>query len=168
MADTFISLIRMAAAGARGEAVQEEAVNWQELISLANEHGVLPLVAWAVKHSPQLKCSNEIREFLESRIFNTGMSNIIRRQRILYLINELQKEGIEVKLLEGYAIAQYYAHPDSREAMQSTISATPTRRTCWTLCRSCRRSWCVPVYSLRTMTLRLTRSWFPCSPVTCL
>ena len=32
MADTFISLIRMAAAGARGEAVQEEAVNWQELI----------------------------------------------------------------------------------------------------------------------------------------
>lgn len=52
--------------------------------------------------------------------------------------------------------------------MQSTISATPTRRTCWTLCRSCRRSWCVPVYSLRTMTLRLTRNWFPCSPVTCL
>lgn len=121
MTDTFISLIRMAAAGARGEAVQEEAVNWQELISLANEHGVLPLVAWAVKHSPQLKCSNEIREFLESRISNISMSNIIRRQRIMYLINELQKEGIEVKLLKGYAIAQYYAHPDSREAVDTDL-----------------------------------------------
>lgn len=127
MADTFISLIRMAAAGARGEAVQEETVNWQELISLANEHGVLPLVAWAVKHSPQLKCSNEIREFFESIIINAGMSNMIRRQRILYLINELQKEGIEVKLLKGYAIAQYYAHPDSREAVDTDLWVNETQ-----------------------------------------
>ena len=35
--------------------------------------------------------------------------------------------------------------------MQFTTSATATRRTCWTLCRFCRRSWCVPVCCLRTM-----------------
>ena len=52
--------------------------------------------------------------------------------------------------------------------MQFTTSATPILRTCWTLCRFCRRSWCVPVYCLRTMISRHTRSWFPCSPVMCL
>ena len=52
--------------------------------------------------------------------------------------------------------------------MQFTTSAIPTRKTCWTLCRSCRRSWCVPVCCLQTMISRRTRSWCPCSPAMCL
>ena len=49
----------------------------------------------------------------------------------------------------------------------STISATATRRICWTLWIFCSRSWCVPAYCLRTTILRRTRSWSRCSRATC-
>lgn len=49
----------------------------------------------------------------------------------------------------------------------STISATATRRICWTLWTSCNRNWCVPAYCLRTTISRRTRSWSRCSRVTC-
>ena len=51
---------------------------------------------------------------------------------------------------------------------QFTTSAIPTPKTCWTLCRFCRRNWFVLVCCLRTMTLKPTRSWFRCSPAMCL
>ena len=52
--------------------------------------------------------------------------------------------------------------------MRFTTSATPIRKTCWILCRFCRRNWCVLVCCLRTMISRHTRNWCPCSPVMCL
>lgn len=47
------------------------------------------------------------------------------------------------------------------------VTLSPTRKTCWILCRFCPRNWCVPVCCLLIMTSRHTRSWCPCSPAMC-
>ena len=52
--------------------------------------------------------------------------------------------------------------------MRFTTSAIPIRRTCWTSYRFCPKNWFAPVCCLRTMILRPTKSWCPCSPVMCL
>ena len=62
--NTLQMLIRLAAAGARGEMLAVQQVDWPPLMPLAAEQSVVPLVALAVLHAPELECPEELRECL--------------------------------------------------------------------------------------------------------
>lgn len=114
-------LIKLAAAGARGEFVQVQAVNWMEILQLGAEHNVIPLIACAVKDSPAIECPDQIREYLLNAMRSSASRNMIRRQRIMHLIRELKAERIPVKILKGYAISDCYAYPDCRESVDTDL-----------------------------------------------
>ena len=114
-------LIMLASAGAKGEAIQISDLNWTEIISLANTHNILPLIACAVKESPDLDCPVQIREYLMNAMRTTASVNMIRRQRIMHLMREMQSAGIPVRLLKGYAISDCYAYPDCRDSVDTDL-----------------------------------------------
>lgn len=49
-------LIKLAAAGARGEVTQVQGVDWMKILQLGAEHNVIPLIACAIKDLPELDC----------------------------------------------------------------------------------------------------------------
>ena len=114
-------LIRLAAAGARGETLTVQKVDWPLLMPLAAEQGVVSLVALAVLHAPELECPEELRECLMNALRTECSTNLLRRQRVLHLVGELKQTGIEAKILKGYAIAEDYACPESRSSVDTDL-----------------------------------------------
>ena len=114
-------LIRLAAAGARGETLTVQKVDWPSLMPLAAEQGVVPLVALAVLHASELECPEALRECLMNALRTECSTNLLRRQRVLHLIGELKQTGIEAKILKGYAIAENYACPESRSSVDTDL-----------------------------------------------
>lgn len=51
----------------------------------------------------------------------TSAANIIRRQRMLHLIQEIEKIGIPVLVLKGYSVSRLYAYPEIRESVDNDI-----------------------------------------------
>ncbi len=119
--NTLQMLIRLAAAGARGETLTVQKVDWPSLTPLAAEQGVVPLVALAVLHAPELECPEALRECLMNALRTECSTNLLRRQRVLHLIGELKQTGIEAKILKGYAIAENYACPESRSSVDTDL-----------------------------------------------
>ena len=97
---TIEVLIGFAAAGARGASIQIENPNWKEILQVANEQHILPLLACAVINSPELVCPDQLREHLLNTMRTSASINMIRRQRIMYLIHEMKAAGIHVRLLK--------------------------------------------------------------------
>lgn len=114
-------LIALAAAGARGADVGAMPVDWTTVLPLAAEHGVLPLVACALMHAPELPCPEDVRVELLAGMRAECAANLVRRQRIIRLLAEMKAEGIEAKLLKGYAVAGCYAHPECRSCVDADI-----------------------------------------------
>lgn len=114
-------LIQLASAGARGVSVQLSDLNWKEILQLASEQCILPLIACAVKDSPSLNCPEPIREYLMDAMHTSASVNMIRRQRIMHLIGEMNAAGIHVRLLKGYAVADCYAYPDCRGSVDTDL-----------------------------------------------
>lgn len=119
--NTLQMLIRLAAAGARGETLTVQKVDWPSLTPLVAEQGVVPLVALAVLHAPELECPEALRECLMNALRTECSTNLLRRQRVLHLIGELKQTGIEAKILKGYAIAENYACPESRSSVDTDL-----------------------------------------------
>lgn len=114
-------LIKLAAAGACGEAIRLSGLNWGEILQHASEQHMLPLIACAVKDSPALECPDQIREYLLNTMRTSASINMIRRQRIMHLIEEMESAGIHVRLLKGYAISDCYAYPDCRDSVDADL-----------------------------------------------
>lgn len=118
-------LIAVAAAGAQGKEITLEVTDWAIMFRLAHEHSVVPLLACALLHSPNQSCPDDMREHVLNVMRNASSANTIRRQRIFYLLNELEKEGFAVKLLKGYSAARHYAYPECRDSVDTDIWIAP-------------------------------------------
>ena len=117
----FRQVASIAAAGARGETLTVQKVDWSSLMPLVAEQGVVPLVALTVLHAPELECPEALREYLMNALRTECSTNLLRRQRVLHLIGELKQAGIEAKILKGYAIAENYACPESRSSVDTDL-----------------------------------------------
>ena len=115
------TLIRLASAGARKEDISGLSVDWSTVLPLAAEQQVIPLVACALLHSPGLVCPDQLHEYLLNVMRAESSANMIRRQRIMYLLQEMKAAGIDAKLLKGYAVSGCYAHPECRGSVDTDI-----------------------------------------------
>lgn len=114
-------LLRVAAAGARGTDCGDLNVDWQSLVPLAAEQGITGLVVCAVLKSPRLACPDPLKQYLLSAMRTEASVQLIRQQRILHLLDEMKQEGIETKLLKGYAVGRHYAHPECRGSVDTDL-----------------------------------------------
>lgn len=115
------TLVRLVAVGAKGGKINELEVDWKEVLPLAAEQHVQSLVACALLHSPELECPEELREYLLNAMRPESSGNLIRRQRIIHLLTEMQAAGIDAKVLKGYAVAGCYAHPECRGSVDTDL-----------------------------------------------
>lgn len=115
------TLIRLIAAGARGETVNDLQVDWVSVLPVAAEQHVQSLVACALLHSPALECPMELRDYLLNAMRSESSMNLIRRQRIMHLLQEMKAAGIAAKVIKGYAVSGCYAHPECRGSVDTDI-----------------------------------------------
>ena len=109
-------LIAWSAKGAVGHAVEVSDTPWQALYQLGMEQHVLPLLGCALIRSKDETCPQQLRDMLTGIARRTSAENMIRRQRMLHLLAEMEKAGLDVLVIKGYAVAAHYAYPECRES----------------------------------------------------
>lgn len=117
----FCKMLEIIAAGARGVLPKAEVEDWTEVLQLAREHNVVSLLACALLRSSDDYCPEKIKDYLLEVTRSTSSVNVLKRQRILHLLHELEVAGIGVKLLKGYSVSRYYAYPESRDSVDTDI-----------------------------------------------
>lgn len=115
------TLIRLVSAGARKEDISGLSVDWNTVLPLAVEQQVIPLVACASLYSPGLECPGQLREYLLDVMRAESSTNLIRRQRIMHLLQEMKAAGIDAKVIKGYAVSRCYAHPECRGSVDTDL-----------------------------------------------
>jgi hypothetical protein len=88
---------------------------------VAVDQHVIPLVACALLHSPGLECPEQLREYLLNAMRAESSTNLIRRQRIMHLLQEMKSAGIDAKVIKGYAVSGCYAHPECRGSVDTDL-----------------------------------------------
>lgn len=118
-------LIAIATMGARGKEGRPLPEIDATLLNIASEQKVLPLVACAMLHGEEEAYSPDVRECCLDALRNSASANMVRRQRILQLIQEMESAGFQVCMLKGLSIARLYAYPESREAIDTDLLIDP-------------------------------------------
>ena len=117
----FHSLIRIITIGARGKDTVCNIENWENMIHLATEQSVIPLLGSVLLKNPDLGCPVKQKEYMMGLMRSLASKNIIRRQRIQFLIIELEDAGFQVQLLKGYVMADCYAYPECRSSIDTDL-----------------------------------------------
>ena len=115
------TLIRLVTAGARKADIGELNVDWRTVMPLAGEQNVIQLVACALLYSQGVECPDQLGEYLLSVMRTESSTNLIRRQRIMHLLQEMKTAGIDAKVIKGYAVSGCYAHPECRGSVDTDI-----------------------------------------------
>ena len=117
----FVECIRLSGAGAKGALLNESNIAWQDVIKTASIQNVLSLVSCALLNNPELACPELIKEQLLDLMRSASAANVIRRQRMLHLIHEIEQIGVSVLVLKGYSVSRLYTYPESRESVDNDI-----------------------------------------------
>lgn len=118
---TMRMLIRLVSAGARKQDISSVSVDWNTALPLAAEQQVIPLIACALLYSPGLECPDQLREYLLDVMHAESSANMIRRQRIMHLLQELKDSSIDAKVIKGYVVSDCYAHPECRGSVDTDL-----------------------------------------------
>ena len=118
---SLIECIRLSGAGAKGTLINDTSVAWQEVVRIAAVQNVVPLVSCALLNNPDLSCPAQVKDHLLDLMRSASAANVIRRQRMLHLIHEIEQIGVPVQVLKGYSISRLYAYPESRESVDNDI-----------------------------------------------
>ena len=125
VSDDFLGLIGLASAGASGAEFSGTDINWDKTLHLAAEQSVIPLLGCVLSRNPLIMCPDEVREYLSGSLRIMSSMNMIRKQRMLNLIQELRNSGFQIRVIKGYVIAEGYAYPESRSSVDVDILIPP-------------------------------------------
>lgn len=108
----LLAMLREALTGVRRERT-EDAPDWERLLSMAERHGVLPLLYDILEEE-------EVPPNLKRRAADSARQTVQQSYRLLflckYLTEGLEAEGISAVLLKGVGTASYYPTPELRKA----------------------------------------------------
>lgn len=132
MTYNFQYMLYLACCGATGatpsKPVQE--IEWNTLYRLASQQAVLPLVAYAVKIAG-LSLPSAVKTNFQSIIRNTAVNVTIRKLLMLEVLERLDRQGVHVKIIKGFAVADSYAVPECRYSsdIDILVAAKDEKRT---------------------------------------
>lgn len=119
---TFLQMITLSASGASGNTICiSDTIDWQKVILYSHEQGVLSLIGCALLHNPDVACPEELREQLISAAREASSKNLVRRIRAMQLLTQMEAEGLTVRLLKGYAVADCYRYSECRDSTDIDI-----------------------------------------------
>lgn len=121
------TLIKFASMGARGITAPAVLGLDENLLHTAVEQNVLPFVACVLLKTDSACSSEKIREQCLETLRISASTNMIRQQRVLHLIREMEEAGYHVCVLKGLSVARLYAYPESRESIDTDLLIDPTK-----------------------------------------
>lgn len=121
----FHDLLALAAIGATGKHRQIKVDDWSTVIALSQEQVVLSLVGIPLLENFGIECPEDLRNQVIEVTRLHSSTNLIKKQRILNLLQELEAMGVCVQLIKGYPIAECYAYPETRESNDTDILILP-------------------------------------------
>lgn len=123
VSDSFKYLLRLSSAGGLGKSIWPEAddVDWNSLLHLALEQSVFSVTVNAILQNPEIMPDIQLREVLLAEIRHCAYRNMIRRLRIMELLSEMEKQGIQVVLMKGYSVSEGYHMPECRESVDTDL-----------------------------------------------
>ena len=127
MTKEFQSVISLAIAGALGQCPGNIPgdIDWEKVEKLAHQHGVQPLVGYALRRFPSLACPDEVRNRMITNMRQLAVSNHMWRNITLELLSDMNRVGIPALLIKGYALASCYASPDCRLSGDADLLIPP-------------------------------------------
>lgn len=115
------ALIQLAAAGARGVQNMRLQTQDDDVLRMAAEQNLMLLLSCTALLSPGQVFSATTEMCLLDILRRSSPKNLLRTQRILYLIKQMEDAGISVRVLKGCSIARLYAYPESRDSIDSDL-----------------------------------------------
>lgn len=116
--DLFLALLRT---GLYGKPLTEkelpERIDWDEIVALADMHGVLGTIIEAVEYLPEsLRPSGEVTGRMGRFAMGLIHANLILDRTVVKLVTTLREHGINGVLLKGQGVARYYRKPQMRQS----------------------------------------------------
>lgn len=96
-------------------------IDWNEIISLANEHKVEALIYSAIDKNSFKYIDKEILEKLKKNTFFTGLKQSQHIKQVENILNVFNKKEIPVVVLKGLLIRELYPKPDLRTMSDADI-----------------------------------------------
>ena len=121
----FRQLISMVALGATGKKVDIVDIDWRSVLCYAQEQSILPLLGIALIKNPEMQCPEELRSQLIDVARSQSGSNLVRKQRIMNMLREMDSLGLRAQLIKGYPVGECYAYPESRGSTDTDILVDP-------------------------------------------
>lgn len=113
--EVVINLLSHAIRGQKYELDINENINWTEIIEEANEHSVKGLIYTAINNTNYTKTMDkEILDDLKKTTFFSGMYQINHIKQVAKVLDELDKEQIQVVALKGLIVREFYPKPEQR------------------------------------------------------
>lgn len=119
----FEYLLHLLTCGAKGTTPKppRQHVNYDCLIQLAQEQAVLPIVGAALGSARHTAFPIEKVQALAARTRSLALTNYVKKELILKLLNDFEEAGIQAVLLKGYTLADLYAEPNCRVSSDTDI-----------------------------------------------
>ena len=121
----FDVLIQLSGAGALGIKCPILCKQDNEILQLAMEQHVLPLLACAALRSPGQLFKDDVENYLLELMRTQAARNILRNQRVLHLIKEMENAGFSIIVLKGCSVSYLYAYPESRDSVDADLLIKP-------------------------------------------
>lgn len=110
-----INLLSHAIRGQKYQLDINENINWNKVIEEANEHSVKGLIYTAINNTNNIKSiDKKILEDLKKTTFFSGIYQINHIKQISKVLNEFNREQIQVVALKGLIVREFYPHPEQR------------------------------------------------------
>lgn len=127
MTKEFRYLLALVGYAAQGKVppMPNEELDWNEVLRLSREQSLPYVLSYALDLNPEIPCPQELKAPLATTARNAAFANVIRTERIMRLLQDLEREGISAKLVKGTAIAEEYAAPEYRVSGDADIWIDP-------------------------------------------
>lgn len=121
MSDEFENLIIIAGLSVfGGDALHTCKVqDWSQIVQLASEQSVLPLVWQALKRTDT--CPKEVFAMIEKVSQPVVINNYLKKDAIIEMLAQAEKENIRAYVIKGFVVAESYAVPDARVSVDTDI-----------------------------------------------
>ena len=121
----FYHLLSLATMGATGKNVAITNVDWPAVVRLAQEQVVLPLIGITLVNNEGVNCPEDIRCKLIDVARSQSSINLVRKQRIVSMLHEMEQTQLYPLLIKGYPVGDCYAYPESRGSNDTDILIFP-------------------------------------------
>ena len=121
----FYHLLSLATMGATGKKVAITNVDWPAVVKLAQEQVILPLIGISLVNNEGVNCPEDIRCNLIDVARSQSSINLVRKQRIVNMLHEMEQTQLYPLLIKGYAVGDCYAYPESRGSNDTDILIFP-------------------------------------------